>query len=174
MTNSTTGWIAKEVTFELNTKTYRLSRFSRKYSDAFVDWAKNVLPNPVDELLTRISKFPHDLQISITNMITKMLSCKMTIDSPEVAALFYSQDGHYKTLMILLQANHKDLNDDDAWQVIHDSYCYYGPEWFFETLNTVMGRIPDLIKKKEEMEKITGLNTTNTDIVQIPSSQTSS
>jgi hypothetical protein len=169
MTNSTTGWIAKPSSFQLNDKTYKLSRFSRKYSDVFVEWAKKVLPNPVDELITRISKFPHDFQVAITNMITKMLSCKMTFDSPEVAALFYTQDGQYKTLMILLQANHPELTDDEAWDVIHDAYCYYGPEWFVETFDTVMGKIPDLIKKKEETEKTTSLNTTNTDTVQIPS-----
>lgn len=167
--STTTGWIAKETSFELNNKTYKLSRFSRKYSDAFVDWAKKVLPNPVDELLSRISKFPHDFQITVTNMMARMLSCKMTLDSPECSALFYSQDGQYKTLMILLQANHPELSDDDAWQVIHDAYCYHGPEWFFETLDTVMGRIPDLIKKKEEMEKNTGQSITNTDIAPIQS-----
>ena len=174
MTNtSITGWIAKPASFELNNKVYTLSRFTRKHSDAFVEWAKKVLPNPVDEVIARIDKLPLEIQIRMSSMLTKMLSCKMTIDCPECAALFYSMDGQYKIMMLLLQANHPELTDDQAWEIIYDAYCYYGMEWFEQTLETVMGTVPELLKKKAVIqEEITGKNST-TELDQILPLQTS-
>lgn len=113
------NYIGKEQTITVSGKQYKLCRLTRSIMREFAEWAKALIPNPLDvvaEKLPQFDKYPHLQEIMVKDAVAKSKTYG-DFNSPEVQAVMNSMDGQIKMTTLLLKPNHPDITEDEAFQI---------------------------------------------------------
>jgi len=99
-------------------RTWRISRWTRKIWNDWLDWAKTVLPDPVDTAQKRIEKWPAHLQAEVARDALDRANMGLSIGSRPVSALMDSPEGACQLLYLLLKKHQPDVTEDDAMDIL--------------------------------------------------------
>lgn len=92
----------------------------------FLNWANEVLPNPLDKLKD-IGNLPASVQEIITRDALDCLKNRRNVESPEIAALLRTPEGARKIACLALQRC-EVLTDDEADKIIDASIDEHGSD----------------------------------------------
>lgn len=113
------NYIGKETTIKVGDKEYKLSRLSRSIMREFVEWAKTLLPDPLEAALDAVKQLSGHLELQQLLVKEALNERKSYLDfrSPEIQELLDTFDGQVKMVQLLLKKNHPNLNEDDCFDI---------------------------------------------------------
>lgn len=106
--------VGREQIINVGGKDYKLSRLRRKEWSAFHAWAEALLPNVLDVLASNIEKYPANLQPIMASEAVQLVNEPI---ERRTSVLIDTPSGWAKIVHLLLQENHLDVTEDEAWDV---------------------------------------------------------
>lgn len=113
------NYVGKEQTIVVDGKSYKLSRLTRATMKEFAEWAKSLIPNPLDvvaERLDQFAKYPHLQEVMVKDAVARSKTFG-DFNSPEVQSIMSSMDGQIKMVSMLLKPNHPELTEDEVFDI---------------------------------------------------------
>lgn len=111
--------IGKEQVITIEGKQYKLARLTRGIMKDFANWAKSLLPNPLDVVAQKLHLFKDfpELQQMMVKEAVKDAKTFGEITSPEVQEIMDSFDGQVKMVTMLLQVHQPEITEDVAFDL---------------------------------------------------------
>lgn len=144
-----TPHIAREVDLEVGDKTYRLARFTRKHLVEWMDFANKKLGDPLLEVKKQLDGFPLEIQKLLVEEALDRKRRRQDFSSPEIQALFSSNEGILKAICLLFKKHQPDMTPADVEAVFDEALEQHGVEFFQKVFSTTMGSTP---KSEDEIQ----------------------
>lgn len=110
-------------------------RLDDKVLARFLDWAATVLPNPLDDLRTRIKDFPDHIQELMARDALDALKNRRNANAPEIRALMQTPEGASKILALAFQRLNPALSETDVDNLIEKANEEHGPDYLMSLFN---------------------------------------
>lgn len=120
-------------------QSWRLARWERRTWDAFLDWARPRLPDPLEVARKALALFPQHLHEGIVRHAIDLSSRALASNSPQVQALLASAEGTAHVLWLLLRDNHPGVTEEQAWLVMAGA----GDDALAAAFRRCQGRTPE-------------------------------
>src|SRR4051812_8955837 len=121
--------IGRPTTIEANGRTYTIGRFTRNILFRFMDWAEAQIPDPLDDLKTKITGFPPHIQELMVKDALQKSRVRRSVQSPEVQQLLGTPEGAIKILQLLLSKNHPELSESEVGDIFDSMIEEHGGEY---------------------------------------------
>src|SRR5262245_43027442 len=107
--------IGREQEIQALGRTWRLSRFTRALWAQFLEWARKVIPNPLDVIKPHLKDFTVEQQNLLVEKAGERALNHLQENGKDTQALLNSADGAAYLLYLLLQQHHPEATLDDAF-----------------------------------------------------------
>lgn len=119
----------EHVELSIGGKLYKVAQFTpQQIAFKFVQWAKSVLPNPLDEIAPKLSLFPVEIQKEMVREAMARARIPLTVESPEVRALMNTVEGATKIASLRFQAAQPELTDEQCLDLLFQAGKEHGPD----------------------------------------------
>ncbi len=142
--------LGKEVIIEVNGRKYRLSRFTRRIANEFLDWADKYLGSPLARAKEHIKDFPEHLQAIIVKDALELARMRRSITSPEIQNLLATPEGSTRLFYLLFKDHQPTMTEAEVDNVCNDYTVENGLEGLGVLFSVAAGRMP---KPESEAEK---------------------
>ena len=133
---------------------WRFSRWTLRVLDDWTEWARTILPNPIDECAAAILRMESDeekckisdpkiiarrnkIKDELVTAAIRQASSYLATSSPEVKSLLNSPRGAAHLLLLLLKPNHPEVTEEKAFDIVQ----VLGPD-LERVMLTTAGRSP--------------------------------
>lgn len=90
-------------TLWLGDKVYHFSRYERRLVRRWLDWARTVLPNPLEQVEKALPDLPEECAVAAVDIARDLTIKSLCLDSPELRELAYSWQGVRHSLALCLE-----------------------------------------------------------------------
>lgn len=102
---------------EIKGKTYKLGRFTMELWIKFTEFARKVLPNPLDLIRGKLEGFPPDIQEKLVREAYDRSYRHLSITSPEVTGVLNSYEGMTYLFVLRLQVYQPHITLEEGRQL---------------------------------------------------------
>lgn len=129
----------KEYVIKIGGTPYRLAQMTVRQTQELLDYAKKVLPDPVDAVLDTANKLPDSMK---EKFLDKHLDAAFeekkkigSINGTDMEAVFKTPAGFKKMCHLMFQRHQPQLTEDDVERLLEQYVDEQGPEIFKEILH---------------------------------------
>lgn len=134
--------IGREQTVEIGGKTYKLSRLTRKMWKAFLAFARDLLPDPLEVVKKALDGFSVEIQEKLVKEALDKATLYLDLFSPQVGSVLSSIEGQSYLFYLLIRDNH-DVTEEEATNLFFALINEFGRDKLDTLLVNAAGIIPE-------------------------------
>lgn len=120
-------------------KLWTLSAFKTRHAMAFIDWAKTVLPDPIEIVAKLLPGLTPENQLTMAQQAYKDATMPAELSDVRITALMQTREGAKKLFELLLEDHHPGLSNQET----HELFCITADESKISSvLDAAIGSVP--------------------------------
>src|SRR5262245_2841582 len=120
--------LGREQTVTALDRPWRLSRFDRRIWADWLDWARPLVPHPLEVIRGKLDGLSEDQAVALVEHAADQALVHLQSSSRPVQQLLYSAEGLTQIVYLLAREHQPDITHDDAFSIAMELIAQAGLE----------------------------------------------